>query len=1121
MNTKLFRPLWRGCVALAAFVWAATASAQDSGTISGRVLNETTGEYLHAAIVRIPGTSYRSSTDLTGSYTLRQIPVGEYNVEVSYLGLGTQTQTATVTPGSNTRVNFNIREDLVELEGVEVEALLIGTEAAVNQQRASRGVVNVVDSEQFGQLNDGNIAQALRIMPGLSVDTDGSTETHRYVNIRGFDASLNVVALDGNRLASSETGAPNQRGRGTAYSGAARAFALDDIPADAISTVEIVKAPTPDMDGDALGGTVNLVTRTAFERTGRAINFSLAGNYSELREEWGPALSVTYSDIFDFNGQSDNLGLSMTVSYYDQDEGFDNIDRDWVYLSPTDDELDLTNVRPYETVDYLQEQLEADKERTGQPIIGYNEDAEYNNFNIGRERWAISGSLDYRLNDRTSLYFKPTITNEKRRQDDFRHHIIQDSSDVAGFHHGDRADPLEQYVSFFLASDPNYDAGNYFDFLSAAETLGVEGNEFAPGDSLALPDGTSITFNPGGLVRLGDVPDRIATIHPDTSDLAGRTTYNPDGSARGQARYEGTWTNFDIVFYNFNVGGETEMDWGLLTYNAYFSSNTKEYLEFEHEWERRGFQFGYDRTGDIYSYEHVLENAWDGQGNYQDRADPLRVSRFEIPNQSDVDRFRDRDLERKAYETEEDIYGAQIDAEIDFPANLPFTGAFKTGLKYRSMERTYDYDEREWDLSSDFPFAEYLYFPDFDPPYGEEHLRIPYVPDARRIFNEALPNNPEWFSEQYTANLRDSINNDYEAEEDIYAGYFMGTMEVGELTVIAGARYEYTQFDTSGYIFDRSVSGAPEGLNAFEFDERTLVDGVYRDGQDYSAFLPSVHLRYNFTENLVGRVSWGRTYARPAIKDMVGTIFITEDGNEVSITEPDINLPPQRSENYDVSLEYYTENGGFLQVAIFYKDMTNYSFSEVVEETSYPGYPADEWIVTIERPVANTDAINQGVELAVNMPINFDFMPIEGFAFNGSATFTKSEADYYTGRTGPVVGHSHRIYNFALEYDNHGFFARLSYIYRSQFFENISISDFAEESEAIPPDLQFIYDDTFMNPAVWNLETGYEFIEGYTFFVNVTNLTEAINASRQGFYQYPEDSYPNERRWTIGIRGSL
>lgn len=1122
-TTTRVRQFWRVGAVIASLVMAASVHAQ-SGTISGRVLNETTGEYLHAAIVRIPDTSYRTSTDLTGSYTLRGVPTGNYTVEVSYLGLGTQRQTTEVRPGGVSRVNFNIREDLVELEGVEVEVLLIGTEAAVNQQRAARGVQNIVSNEQFGQLNDGNIAQALRIMPGLSVDTDGSTETHRYVNIRGFDASLNVVALDGNRLASSETGAPNQRGRGTAYSGAARAFALDDIPAAAISTVEIVKSPTPDMDGDALGGTVNLVTKSAFERVGRSVQFQIAGDYSELRENWGPSLSVTYSDVYDVGSGQNNLGVSFTVSYFDQDEGFDNIDRDWIYLSPTDDGLDLSGIRPYETVDYLKSQIDEDKERTGQPVIGYNEDTEYNNYNIGRERYAFSASFDYRLSDRTELYFKPTFTHETRDQDDFRHHIIMDSSDVAGLHHGDRADPLEQYVSPYLGSDSNYNAGNYFEFLAAAEALGVEDQEFAPGDALTLAggesgEGATLIFDPGNLVRLGNVPDRIATISPNTTDIAGGTTYNPDGTGRGQARYEGTWEVNEIDFYNFNLGGRTELDWGEVTYNAYYSNNTKEFIEFQQEWQRRGFQFAYDRTGDIYSFEHVTVNEWNGQGDYANREDKLRVSRFEIPNQSDIDRFRDSDLERKVYETNEDILGAQLDVEIDFSSDLPFTGSFKTGVKVRTMSRDYDYDEKEWDLSSSFPFAEYLFFNTFDAPYGKDYLAIPYVPDAQRIYSEALPANPEWFSEQYTDNLRDSITNDYEAEEDVYAGYLMGTVEVGDLTLIGGFRYEHTEFTSRGFLFDRNTRDAPAGLDAYTFDESSLVEGTYEEGQNYNAFLPSVHLRYNITDNLVGRISWGKTYARPGIKDMVGQVFITEDGNEVSIFEPNINLPPQRSENYDLSLEYYTNDGGFLQIAYFYKDMTNYAFSEVVEESSYPGYPSSDWIVTIERPVANTDAVNQGLELAINQPLSF--LPIEGFAFTGSATFTKSEADYYTGRTGPVVGHSHRVYNFALEYDNHGLYARLSYIYRSQFFENISITDFAEESEAIPADLQYIYDDTFMNPAIWNLETGYEFMDGYTFFINVTNLTEAINASRQGFYQYPEDNYPNQRRWTIGLRGSL
>ncbi|MGH8019469.1 MAG: carboxypeptidase regulatory-like domain-containing protein, partial [Opitutaceae bacterium] len=636
---RLFQRL--GPALLCAIIYTGEAAGQNTssteteagapartGSIRGRVLNAATGEYLQGAIVHLLGATLRSSTDIRGDYMLTGVPAGTHTAEVSYIGLQTLSSEVTVASGATRSLDFTLADsDMVVLEEMRIESTAGGTAAAINQQRVAEGIRNIVNEDQFGQMNDGNIGYALRRMPGLSVDTDGSTEVPRFVNIRGFDASLNSVTLDGNRLPSTETGDPEQRGSGTAYSGAARAFALDDIPADAITNVEIVKAPTPDMDGDALGGSVNLVTKTAFQRDGQSIDYRIGGSYSELRDEFGTNGALTYSNVFPAFGRDKGLGVSLTASYYDQSEGFDNIDRDYIYPSTSGDVVDLSGIRPGDGAlnDYLEPQYAQDRERTGQLAIAFNEDTEYNNYDIDRRRTGLSGSFDIKISDSTELYFKPTINREKRTSIDRRHHLIMDSSDVTGFNHGDAATPLEQYVSPWGAFQPEYNAGNYFEFLEAAEALGVEDQEFASGDSLTV-NGAAIAFDPGALVRLGGDPDRISTLRPGSGDLAARTTYNPDGSARGKVRYEGTLSETDLDLTVMNFGGRTSLPWGVIDYNAYFANTKKDHDEYQHELERRGFQFGCVRFEDNpYETDYITENA-------------SQVSRFAIPGQDAVDR---------------------------------------------------------------------------------------------------------------------------------------------------------------------------------------------------------------------------------------------------------------------------------------------------------------------------------------------------------------------------------------------------------------------------------------------------------------------------------------------------
>ena len=1096
-------------------LFAVSSFAQSgTGVIRGRVLNETTGEYLEGAVVQVVGSGQTVSTNLQGYFEIRGVPEGSTEVKVSYLGLGEKAQSVEVSSEVSRVVELALSEDIVELDGVRVEASLTGRSSAINQQRVAKGIKNIVNQDDFGQMNDGNLGMAIRRMPGLSVDTDGGTEVPRYVNIRGFDASLNSVTLDGNKLPSSEDGSPSQRGGGTAYGGAARAFALDDVPADSITNVEISKSPTPDMDGAALGGSVNLVTKTAFERNGRSIDYRLSGSYSKLRGEYGYNGALTYSDLVSVFGGDRNLGISFSLSQYDQSEGFDNIDYDYVYLSHSDDGLDLTGIRPGDgpVNDYLKSNIDADRARTGQIVIGFNEDTEYNNYEIDRKRFGFSSSIDLKANDRTELFLKTTFAKENRVSTDLRHHLIMDSSDSNELNHGDAATPLNQYVSYYGSWEPQFNAGNWSAFRSRATALGRASENFAPGATLPTADGGTITFDPGALVRLGTAPGHISTIHPDTTDLRAYTTYSPTGAARGKVRYEGTFREDDINLWYVGFGGKTSFDWGRANYGVYTSSNEKEGNEYQHEYERRGFQFSYERfADDPYRTNYITENA-------------SQVSRFEVPNQADVDRFIDLDLEYKERRNVEDYSGLNLDVEYDLPSGDSFRGFIKGGLRYTAMERSYDYDEKEWDLASAFPFADYLYMNELEGPYKLDRYKIPYVPDAPRIYNEALPANPTWFSEQYAANLNDSIVNDYTAKEDTTALYLMGDLSFGEkLSVIVGARYESVDFETTGYELDGEWRVNPTMVNPLTIDERTAVAGVYTSKRSYNEFLPSVHFKYTFSEKLIARFSAGKTYAKPAIKDMVGSLFIDEeqdaDGTVLaaSLNVPNFDLPTQTSKNLDLSLEYYTDASGRFGAGLFRKDMNNFAWEESFTTVNYPGYQGIP--VTVSQPVANTDAVNQGIEFFVDQKLVFLPEFWQAFAVSGSYTYTDSEAQYYTGRVGPTIGHSRNMYTASVSYDRGPFFARLIWQYRDPFFENISISDFAGESEALAPELQYIFDDTFMNPGTLDMELAYAVNDKLKFFVNGTNLLEGINASRQGFFAYPEDSYPHETRWTFGVKG--
>ncbi|NRA28277.1 MAG: TonB-dependent receptor [Opitutales bacterium] len=1085
---------------------ATSAFAQSTGTLSGRVLNTTTGKYLQSVSVVLQGTERTAYSDITGDFSFRGVPVGTYTLSASYLGLGVVEQQVTVSSGQVTNTTIEFSEDLLELEAFEAQGSLTGTERAINQQRAASGVMMVISDEQFGQMNDGNIGLAIQKMPGLSVDTDGFSEVPRYVNIRGVDIQYNNVQMDGNRLPSSGTGAPGRIGSGGAYGDTANGVALDDIPADAVSNVEVVKSPLPEHDGDSLGGIVNLVTRSAFERDGRVIAYKTCLSYSELRGSYSPYGSLTWSDVF---GENSNFGVSVSLGYYKGDEGFDNTDYDWIpmfHRFDFGDNQDLVN-------SYLSDQLAAAEEAEGQEVLFFHEDTEFNNFNIERDRYSFAASFDWRVDDRTELYFKPVYTKEERTHDDIRHHLILDND------HGNSADPYEQYVSPFAASDARYSAGNYF----LVDEDALDGGEIAAGDTVAAVGGGTVVFDPGALIRQGDAPDQISTILSINEDGA-TTSWNPDGSSRGRTGYEGEWQDQDIEFYSLNIGGKTEFDFGALSYDAFFSRSKKRVEESDTEFRRSGFQYTYDRSRD--NFEILWNNLTD-------------ADRQAIPTPGTEDEFFLGFFELNDRENEETYIGLSSDLEIDFPDSLPFAGQFKTGFKLQFEERELDWDERQYRATSAFPFTDFLRDNPYDTILDNENFRIPYTPDVLAMRRNA--NNEDYFTFRDPQSLEDSFEQDYEASRDTYAAYVQAKFEVGKLEIIGGARVEHVEFESSQFVrpegdFDY-ITEMGRGTSA-DFANESSIQWINNDtgviqtlGRDATSsnsteFLPSVHFKYEFVDGLIGRASWGKTYGRPNFSDLVGITDIDDTDDPIGVSRGNPGLPNLTSENFDLSLEYYTKSGGYFAVGFFYKELENFSY-EAVQTGQASDFGLDTSLgldpdadVEVSTAEASLGATNFGFEFSAQQDLWFIPEEWGRFSVNANATLTDSDANY-PGRIEklPTRGASNTLYYVGLNYSIWKIDAAVSYRFRSQYIEGLAFVDQQESSSE--GEFAFVGDDQFDDSGEVDASIQFRLNENFIFYVNGTNLLNEQRFSVQGYRTYGDDAYWNERRINFGIKGEF
>lgn len=319
------------------------------GHVTGRVM-DSNKQVLPGASIYIEDLRTGVVSDINGFYMLPNLDPGTYKLKISYVGYEPKVITLTV-PEDRTKVMDFILEDGVELQGVEVVGALHGQRKALQMQKEMMGITNVVSADQVGKFPDSNIGDALKRINGVNVQYDQGEA--RFGQVRGTSADLTSVTVNGNRIPSAE--------------GDTRNVQLDLIPADMIQTIELNKVVTADMDGDAIGGEINLVTKNTPSH--RVLSFNVGTGYSWISEKPQWDLGATWGDRF-FNNK---LGIMAALSYQYAPGGSDNAE--FEYEENDNGELEL-------------------------------KEAEVRQYYVTRERQSYSLALDYQFNPLNKISFK-------------------------------------------------------------------------------------------------------------------------------------------------------------------------------------------------------------------------------------------------------------------------------------------------------------------------------------------------------------------------------------------------------------------------------------------------------------------------------------------------------------------------------------------------------------------------------------------------------------------------------------------------------------------------------------------------------------------------------------------
>src|SRR4030088_3262483 len=256
-------------VLLCNILWLAPAYAQTGrGTIAETEKDEANSA-LASALIEVQPLGRKAVSDDQGQFRIADVPAGEYTITASYVGFAPFSATVKVEAGRTANLNAVLKVATLNDQVMVTAERVQGEAEAINIERMADDIVQVLPSKVILSLPNTNVADAVGRLPSVTLERDEGEG--KYVQIRGTEPRLSNTTVDGVDLPSPEAGVRNIK--------------LDIIPADLVDRIEVFKTLSASQDADGVGGTVNLVTRSAGERPFYALGGT--GGYNPIQNGYG------------------------------------------------------------------------------------------------------------------------------------------------------------------------------------------------------------------------------------------------------------------------------------------------------------------------------------------------------------------------------------------------------------------------------------------------------------------------------------------------------------------------------------------------------------------------------------------------------------------------------------------------------------------------------------------------------------------------------------------------------------------------------------------------------------------------------------------------------------------
>jgi iron complex outermembrane recepter protein len=1050
------------------------AQAPATGSIEGTVQNVVTGEYLNNARVSIRGTPETTFTNSSGYFKIDNVPAGQVTLRVFFTGLDEQTADLTVTGGETVRRDFSLTSaarygndaDTIKLDAFVVQATRETNAAAiaVNEQRVSANIKSVVSTDAFGETSENNIGEFVKWLPGVGVEYFANDITG--INVRGFGAQNTEITFDGMPSA-------------TAYTESnSRAFEMRQSSTADIARVEVRMVPLPSDSSNAIGGSVNLIRKTAFEQSRRRIEYSVSANTEDennftfsrtpgpddqLMRKWRPSwkFSITDPVIKNKFGYSFNYAHSDVIApqhwsqpnwNYGSNPANPSMRSPLLHDSPIRTVRDSYSLsadwKPFPDLTLGGSVRYFDSERTTRDAVRY----QWNTGNpTGWDRYTTRGQA----NGGNIIYNTPLWRDDTNPKKDASLSAVWKKNGWT----------VEAAGTISMAEHQFKDIENGF-FNSSSFPL--TGNR--------VENNTPVRHHTTGIVSTANT---LSTTH---TGITGITVNFYDQTSYAPQRIEAV-RNGQII------------DWGSAAAHTLRGARSRPSFT---ETQLYATKLRVKRDFD-FKIPVSLEAGWQYQFQFLNRQ-RYDTNTWVFVGADGIAQTADD----SASAIVADFLQARVDPEYGYPP-----------IQQISMRKYYQLFQAHPEYFR-FQDAESYRQNQIQPMEIAEEGNAVYLMGDISLFNGRLA---------VVGGVR------FEKTE-AYGKGFLQTADAYEQYADGRTRRSADTVDANGNLVTPSGTPVPlPGIQPNSIEEARLNyirKGASGRGKNDNYF-PSLHLTYNITENFLFRAAYAKTqakvrYDRSTIPNTTVTEAAVADDDDVlgNVNARNPNLRPWTADNFDVRLEYYTSQGGVFAAGAFTKSikdfqsnspaliLSNQELANSVGLPNYVGYQVTTW-----RNVGSAKV--SGLELEARQPLDV-FVPNWARGFSVLASFGTNDLDGAAAVTrvsnGDFSALNKKRGTLYVNFQRGRAKFSAGYIYQGEIFQQPETLG-GEQGERI-----------LMPRELIDLQAEYRLHKYFTLFAYVRNLTGESNLSiRQSpssaDYADVRSDNAHGANYTLGIKGSF